>query len=103
MQRKKLHVIDADNDVTKGIQKMTSEMADGNLVICSECTNLIREVQTYVWDDKKSKQGEDAPVKKADHLIDSLKYCLSTHKVSSYQPYKHNPTQYVKDRFKSNF
>ena len=46
---------------------LASEMAKGNLFICDACPNLIREIETYVWDVKKSQQGEDAPVKKDDH------------------------------------
>lgn len=103
LQRRGMHVIDADNDVFNGIQKMTSLMSDGDFVVCKECKNLIREIQTYVWDEKKSKQGDDAPIKKADHLIDSTRYATFTHKIATYQPYKHNPQQYLNDRFKSNF
>jgi len=99
LQRKGLHVIPADNDVTNGIQVMTSEMAKGNLFVCKECTNLIREIEGYVWDTKKSNQGEDAPVKSGDHAVDALRYCLNTHKVNVYNPYAHNPNQYVKNRF----
>lgn len=99
LQRKGLHIIDADNDVTNGIQKMTSEMAEGNLFICKECTNLIKEVESYVWDAKKSKEGEDVPIKKGDHAVDAMRYCLNTHKVNVYNPYNHNPNQYAQNRF----
>ncbi|MCF1193252.1 hypothetical protein LRR18_16805, partial [Mangrovimonas sp. AS39] len=99
LQRKGLHIIPADNDVTNGIQVMTSEMAKGNLFICKECTNLIREIEGYVWDTKKSNQGEDAPVKSGDHAVDALRYCLNTHKVNVYNPYAHNPNNYTRDRF----
>ncbi len=99
LQRKGMHVIAADNDVTNGIQVMTSEMAKGNLFVCKECTNLIREIEGYVWDTKKSNQGEDAPVKSGDHAVDALRYCLNTHKVNVYSPYAHNPNQYAKNRF----
>jgi len=99
LQRKGLHVIPADNDVTNGIQVMTSEMAKGNLFVMKECTNLIREIEGYVWDTKKSQQGEDAPVKSGDHLIDGLRYAIFTHKVNVYNPYTHNPNKYQQQRF----
>ncbi len=99
LQRKGLHVIPADNDVTNGIQVMTSEMAKGNLFVCKECTNLIREIEGYVWDTKKSNQGEDAPVKAGDHLIDALRYSVNTHKVNVYNPYSHNVNKYQQQRF----
>ncbi len=88
LRRMGMHVNDAYNDVENGISIMTSEMAKGNLVICSECKNLIREVQSYSWDPKKAERGEDAPIKKDDHAVDALRYALATHKVQTYQPYK---------------
>ena len=99
LRRKGMHVIDADNDVWNGINKMTSEMAEGNLFVCKECTNLIKEIENYVWDTKKSQQGEDAPIKKGDHAVDALRYVLNTHKVTVYNPYTHNPSQYMRERF----
>lgn len=93
LQRKGLHVINANNDVYEGIEVMTNEMAKGNLYIMAECKNLIREIQNYVWDSKKSKQGLDEPVKKADHAVDALRYAIATHKVSTYDPYKQQELQ----------
>lgn len=99
LQRKGMHVVEANNDVFNGIETMTNEMAKGNLYVLSECKNLIREIQNYVWDSKKSTQGDDAPVKKADHCCDALRYCVFSHKVQTYSPYKHNPASYIRDRF----
>jgi len=66
--------VDADNDVFNGIQVMTNLMKDGSLTVCQNCVNLIREIEGYCWDSKKSERGEDAPLKKADHLVDCLRY-----------------------------
>lgn len=101
LQRKGMRVVEANNDVLNGIEYMTSEMAKGNLFVCAECKNLIKEIEGYVWDEKKSKQGEDAPVKKGDHAIDALKYCLYTHKVQKYDPYKqaHDPSSWMQNKY----
>lgn len=99
LQRRGMHVVEANNDVQYGIEVMTSEMAKGNLFVCSECKNTIREIQNYVWDSKKSAQGEDAPVKKGDHAIDAIRYGIATHKVTTYQPYAHNSNKYQQERF----
>lgn len=93
LQRRGLHVIEADNDVFNGIQNMCSEMGKGNLFVCKECVNLIREIENYVWDERKAKEGDDAPVKKADHAVDALRYCIQTHKVSVYNPYSTQQNQ----------
>lgn len=88
MQRKGIHCIDANNDVSFGIQEMTREMQQGNLFICNGCNNLIKEIEGYVWDNKAAEKGLDKPLKQADHAVDALRYCLATHKVATYQPYK---------------
>ena len=49
LQRKGMHVIEADNDVYNGIEMMTNEMSKGNLFVLKDCKNLIREIQNYVW------------------------------------------------------
>ncbi|HAM53742.1 MAG TPA: PBSX family phage terminase large subunit [Nitrospiraceae bacterium] len=90
LQRKGFHPVNADNDVDNGIQKLTSEMKAGSLFICSECTNLIREVESYVWDPKSAEKGYDEPLKQNDHAIDALRYAVHTHKPSIYKPYDDN-------------
>lgn len=99
LQRRGIKVVEADNDVFNGISTMTSEMSKGNLYILDTCKNLIKEIGNYVWDNKKSKQGDDAPVKKGDHAVDALRYAIQTHKVAVYQPYHHNPKEYQANRF----
>jgi len=95
--------VDADNDVLSGITFMTSEMSQGNLFVCNNCHSLIDEITQYSWDKKKAERGEDAPVKQNDHALDALRYCIFSHKVTKYQPYKHDPGQYQQNRFSSRF
>lgn len=100
LQRRGLHVIEADNDVYNGIEFMTSQMGKGNLYVCKECVNLIREIEGYVWNTKKSAEGEDEPIKKGDHAIDALRYAVYTHKVPNYY-FKgpDDPNTYLNNRF----
>lgn len=101
MRKRGVPMVDADNDVFNGIDYTVSEMRKGNLFILEGCKNLIKEIESYVWDDSKAKKGEDAPLKRSDHLIDSCRYACYTHKVPTYQPYKenHNADQYRGSRF----
>lgn len=99
LQRKGMHVVHANNDVENGIYTMTSEMKKGNLFVCSDCKNTIREIEGYVWDPKAAERGEDAPLKKNDHAVDALRYCLASHKVSTYQPYNHNPDEFQRNKY----
>lgn len=100
LSRRGIHCVDANNDVETGIQIMTSAVRDGKCQILRKCTNLIREIEGYCWDTKAAEQGDDKPIKKADHLIDCLRYCVATHKVATYNPHGHNPGDYFQTRFK---
>lgn len=76
---------DAINDVLNGIQEISTLLANGDLKISKNCRNLIEEIQSYSWDTKKSENGLDAPIKKFDHLCDSLRYTIFSyfgHKLS---------------------
>jgi PBSX family phage terminase large subunit len=99
LKRRGMHVVHANNNVADGIQMMTAEMKKGNIVVCSECKNVIREIESYVWDPKEAERGKDAPLKKNDHSIDAIRYCIASHKVSVYNPYAHNAKEYLSGRF----
>ncbi len=93
LRKRGMHVVHANNDVENGIQMMTAEMKKGNLYVCSECKNTIREIESYVWDPKAADKGYDQPLKKDDHAVDALRYCIASHKVSVYDPYAHAQQQ----------
>ena len=99
LQKLGVHTVDANNNVLDGIAMTCSDMSKGNLVIHERCKNLIREIEGYCWDESSAKKGEDEPLKKDDHAVDALRYAIATHKVAVYDPYKHNPYDYQKDRF----
>lgn len=65
-KRGKYHVIPAKNDVADGIRETATAMKKGIIKISPECTNWIKEVQGYVWDDTAA---EDKPVKIDDHCL----------------------------------
>lgn len=72
------NIVDANNDVLDGIRFMSKLLSNGTLKICANCVNLIRECQTYCWDDKSTKLGIDKPLKKNDHILDATRYALMT-------------------------
>lgn len=84
LRRRGMHTVHANNDVENGIQIMTSEMKKGNLFVMDKCENLIREIESYVWDSKAAERGYDEPLKKDDHAVDALRYAVASHKVSSF-------------------
>ncbi len=100
LKKRGMHVVHANNDVENGIQIMTAEMAKGNLYVCDECVNTIREIESYVWDPKAADKGYDEPLKKNDHAVDALRYVMATHKIATYNPYKsEEPQQDFRNRF----
>lgn len=100
LRKKGMHVVHANNDVENGIQIMTSEMKKGNLYVCDECVNTIREIESYVWDPKAASRGEDQPMKKDDHAVDALRYVIASHKVNAqYNESTHNPNEWLRDRY----
>jgi PBSX family phage terminase large subunit len=101
LQKRGMHVSHANNDVENGIQMVTSEMKKGNLYICEECVNTIREIESYVWDPKSAERGYDEPLKKDDHAVDALRYAIASHKIPTYEPYAKpvNNDAYMTGRF----
>lgn len=62
-------IMDANNDVLDGIRFTSKLLSNGTLKISDTCKNLIKEIQTYVWDEKSIKLGEDKPLKQNDHCF----------------------------------
>ena len=79
LKRNKKPVKQAINDVLDGIRFVGSMIAQGDLVICKKCVNLIKEMESYVWDSKSVKLGEDKPLKQHDHSVDAMRYVLYSH------------------------
>jgi len=84
LKRNRKPVFAAKNDVLDGIRFVGSLFTQGDLKICrgdngKECFNLIKEIESYVWDISSIKRGIDKPLKQRDHAIDALRYALYTH------------------------
>lgn len=84
LQKRGIHPVNALNDVNEGIistiKWLKGDQRTGQLYICKECVNLIREIEGYVWHPKCLEKGEDEPLKVNDHAVDALRYALNTHK-----------------------
>lgn len=73
------NIVDATNDVLPGIRFVGQLLTNGTFKVCQCCTNTIKEFATYLWDSKASERGFDAPIKRNDHAVDSLRYTLFSH------------------------
>lgn len=69
----------ANNDVRAGINRVSEFIKERKIHIFQNCFNLRRELQTYKWKDLKAgTEGvPEKPVKRDDHLSDSLRYGIS--------------------------
>ncbi len=74
-QKRKYHVIPAENDVEDGIRETANALQNGFIKICPVCENWAKEAGGYSWDEKKQ---DDRPVKEKDHLMDSMRYFVMT-------------------------
>lgn len=68
----------ARNDVLDGIRYVASLLNRNKIGIYKECKNTILEFNSYIWDSKAAEHGEDKPVKKRDHAMDSIRYFCYT-------------------------
>lgn len=73
------NIYEAENEVIDGIRLVGKYIDNGTLKICRKCEAMIKEIQSYVWDPKCQKTGEDKPLKTSDHSLDALRYAIVSH------------------------
>jgi len=76
LRRKGWRVKKADNDVLTGIRLTSDALKEGRIVICTGCSDCIREMDEYVWD--LSSGAKDRVKKEHDHAMDDMRYFVST-------------------------
>lgn len=76
LKRRRVRVLEAKNDVYPGITFVSDLVSNHELKVLNTCPNTIREMEMYVWDEKKSVRGIEEPVKKNDHTCDAVRYAL---------------------------
>ena len=66
-------------DTLECIQVMSSLFYNNHLRVHADCTETINQIRGYEWDSKSAQRGEDRPVKKDDHYIDSIRAPIMNH------------------------
>lgn len=74
LRRRGMYVVAADNEVISGIRRVSTLLQRGRLRINKNCTPLLGEMGTYLWDRKACQHGEEKPLKERDHGPDALRY-----------------------------
>ena len=71
LRRRGFRVERADNSVADGIRVTADLLRERRIVLCRTCTDCLREIQLYRWDERGTK---DAPRKEHDHAMDEMRY-----------------------------
>ena len=82
LQRKHIHVSEVvknKDSVINGISQVRSLFKQGKIKIHRRCVNLISELESYRYPDKKPDKNEpEVPIKEHDHALDALRYAIMT-------------------------
>jgi PBSX family phage terminase large subunit len=78
LKKRGWHVKKAKNDVLEGIRNMATALSTELIKYNDCCKESLREITSYVWDEKAMERGEDKPVKQNDHQMDSDRYFVNT-------------------------
>lgn len=72
-RREGIDAVKANNDVQSGIRRVSSLIDTKRFFVCDRCQNFLNEVNSYSWDDKKTKEQ---PIKLNDHMCDAVRYSM---------------------------
>ena len=72
-----LNVREVSKDIPAGINAVRELFKQNRLHIHSGCINLISELETYSYPDRKPDHNEEEkPIKENDHALDAIRYAL---------------------------
>ena len=68
------------DSVISGIQKVRELLKANKIHINKKCVNLITKFETYSYPDRKDQHNQDElPIKENDHLLDALRYAVTSY------------------------
>ena len=74
-RKKGWNVRSANNDILDGVRVTGVALKHGYIRVAPQCKELLRELGTYLWDEKACEKGEDKPLKTdVHHGVDALRY-----------------------------
>jgi PBSX family phage terminase large subunit len=84
LRRKRVNIREVSKgrgSVSSGIQAVRELLITKRLKVNKRCLNLISEFEMYSYDDDKLDRNEkEDPVKAHDHLLDALRYVVTTYR-----------------------
>lgn len=77
MQRASLNVREVNKDIPAGVDTVRNLFKANRIHIHTSCQNLIAELETYSYPEKRINNNEpEVPIKEDDHAVDALRYAL---------------------------
>ena len=87
MRRHSLTIREVSKDIPAGINKVRELFKANKIKIHQSCKNLISELESYRYPDKKEDRNlDERPIKEEDHCVDALRYALFMYADSSLAP-----------------
>jgi PBSX family phage terminase large subunit len=78
-----LNCREVSKDISAGIDSVRELFKQRRIKIHPSCKNLLFEIETYSYPDKKPDQNEkEVPIKENDHALDALRYALYSYRPS---------------------
>lgn len=71
--RIKMNVIKYNPDVYEDINTINNLFNQNRFLIHADCTNTIRQLQTYAWNAKAAARGKEEPLKLDDDCVDAFR------------------------------
>lgn len=82
-----VEVVKNKDSIKNGINRVRELFKQRKLYIHNSCVNLISELETYAYPEKRPDNNEqENPIKEHDHALDALRYALTTHKSDDISP-----------------
>lgn len=66
-----------NNDILYGIEKVRNYLYNGTLLIFNDCRNLIEEASKYSYPKSNTRNSNDKPIDKDNHLMDAMRYMVA--------------------------
>ena len=76
LRRMGLHRLVAARKGPDSVRAGIARLQEYRMVVHPQCTNTIRELNSYRWESGKDGQGYNRPVDKDNHLMDALRYAM---------------------------
>lgn len=90
MENRGFNIRDVSKDIPKGIDSVRELFKANRLHVHPRCKNLILELESYAYPEKKDMRNfDEKPIKENDHALDALRYAL----------HNNTPVEFVNEDF----